>query len=129
MLQTPARFSQWATRLEASESVRLVDVVERQLEGGGREGLWHSIAGVASVRRGHGCVLLQSGQSGCVGSVVCDGDVPSPVKAAGCWEALDVVGHGVDGSDWTTLGHDEEKERGFRKEFFEIKILHTFIRL
>lgn len=109
------RFSQWATRLEASESVCLVDVVQRQLEGSGREGLRHSIAGVTSVRRGHGGVFLQRRQSGCVGSVVCDGDVPSSVKAAGCWEALNAVGHGVDGSDRTTLGHDEEKKGGSEK--------------
>lgn len=93
---------------DASGSVCLVDIVDGQLEGCGREGLRHGVASVTSVCRGrHRRILLQSGQSCRVGGVVCDGDVSSSVQAACCWDTLDVVGHGIDGSDWTTLGKQE----------------------
>lgn len=101
----------------APESVCLVDVMDGQLEGCGWEGLWHRVAGVTSVRRSrHGCIFLQSGQSCCVGSVVCDGDVPRSIQATGCWDALYIMGHGIDWSDWTALHREKESE--LRKCFF-----------
>ena len=101
---------------DPTESVCLVDVMDGQLEGRCREGLWHSIAGVSSICCScHGCVLLQSSKSCRVGSsVVCDGDVSSSIQATGCWDALYVVGHGIDRSDWTTLGNVGEREGGIQ---------------
>lgn len=88
-----------------SPSVCLVDVVDGQLEGCGGESLWHGIASIPPICCGrHRCVLLQSSQSRCVGSVVCDGDVSSAVQATSCWNTLYVVCHSIDRSDWTALG-------------------------
>lgn len=84
----------------------LVDVVDGQLEGCGGKGLWNSIACVSSICCSrHSCILLQSGQSRCVGSVVCDGDVSTSIQATSCWDTLYVVGHGIDRSDRTALGN------------------------
>lgn len=88
-------------------SVRLVDVVDGQLEGCGGEGLRHGVAGVTSVSCCRHCrIFLQSSQRSCVGGVVCYGDVAMSIQAARCRDALHVVGHGIDGSDRTALRND-----------------------
>lgn len=88
----------------------LVDVVDGQLKGRGREGLRHGVAGVASVCRGrNGRVLLQGSQGSCVGRIVCEWDISGAVQAAGCLDARDIMGHGIDGSDRTTLGDKRGK--------------------
>lgn len=83
--------------------------MDGQLEGCGGEGLGHRVAGVTSVCCSrHGCVFLQSCQSCCVGSVVCDGDIPRSIQTTSCWDALYVVGHGIDWSDWTALRRERK---------------------
>lgn len=87
--------------------------MDRQLEGGRREGLWHGVGRVSTISCScNHCVLLQGGQSCGVGSIVCNGDVARSIQAASCWNTLDIVGHGIDGGDWTAL----EKKRGRERE-------------
>lgn len=82
--------------------------MDGQWEGRSGEGLGHGVASITSICRGcHGGIFLQGSQSGCVCSIVSDRDVPSSIQAGSGWDALDVVGHGVDGSDWTALGKEE----------------------
>lgn len=116
-------------RLRPSPSVCLVDVVDRQLECG-REGLWHGVSGVSSIRCScsrNRCVLLQGSQSCRVGSIVCNGDVAGAIQAASGWQTLDVMGHGIDGGDGTTLaGGQSKREREKEREhcwvwWFELK--------
>lgn len=94
-----------------SQSICLVDIVDGQLEGCGREGLWHRVACVSPICCSrHRCILLQSGQSCCVGSVVCDGDISSSIQATTCWDTLYAVGHGIDRSDWTALENARKRQ-------------------
>lgn len=106
-------------RLRPSPSVCLVDVMDRQLECG-REGLWHGVGGVSSIRCScscNRCVLLQGGQSCRVGSIVCcNGDVAGAIQAASGWQTLDVMGHGIDGGDGTTLAGGRQRERERKRE-------------
>lgn len=93
-----------------AQSICLIDIMDRQLEGCCREGLRHGVACVATIRRSRHCrVLLQSRQSRCVGGIVY-GDIASSIQAPGCRDTLHVMGHGIDRCDWTTLGLDEQKE-------------------